>query len=161
MLTDCTTGPNGWNGVDYSRKKHVCKGVLRKNFSSDKKWLKFPVSFAIMQLPCGYSSSVECKLPKLERWVRFPLPAPTKKPDLSAGQIRFHCVMHAFGACVERIASPVTYLQNNLICGIILLNKLEFGGESPPTMRYELLRSNGIPSRPVASLRSAHRIRQT
>ncbi len=28
---------------------------------------------------CRYSSSVECKLPKLERRVRFPLPAPPKK----------------------------------------------------------------------------------
>ena len=32
-------------------------------------------------------------------------------------------------------ASLITYLQNNLICGIILLDKLEFGGESPLTMR--------------------------
>ena len=45
-------------------------------------------------------------------------------------------VMHAFGACVERIASYhskaaslITYLQNNLIRGIIHLDKLEFVGE--------------------------------
>ena len=32
-------------------------------------------------------------------------------------------------ARAERIASLITYLQNNLICGIILLDKLEFVGE--------------------------------
>ena len=25
---------------------------------------------------CGYNSSVECDLPKVDRWVRLPLPAP-------------------------------------------------------------------------------------
>ena len=41
------------------------------------------------------------------------------------------------------------------------LTKLEFGGESPLTMRYGLRRSNKIISRPVASFRSAYGIRQT
>ena len=36
------------------------------------------------------------------------------------------------------------------------LNNLEFGGESPLTMRHELRQSNKIISRPVASFRSAH-----
>ena len=39
--------------------------------------------------------------------------------------------------------------------------KLEFGGESPLTMRYELRWSNKVISRPVARFRSAHGIRQT
>ena len=32
---------------------------------------------------CGYSSVVECQLPKLKMRVRFPLPAPIKKSFLS------------------------------------------------------------------------------
>ena len=35
-------------------------------------------------------------------------------------------------------------------------DKLEFGGESPLTMRHELRQSNKIISRPVASFRSAY-----
>ena len=42
---------------------------------------------------------------------------------------------------------------------IIQLDKLEFGGESPLTMRHELRRSNDISSRLVASFRSAYGIR--
>ena len=44
---------------------------------------------------------------------------------------------------------------------IIQLDKLEFGGQWPLTMRYGLRQSNKIISRPVTSFRSAHGIRQT
>ena len=38
---------------------------------------------------CGYSSSVECELPKLERWVRFPLPAPKDHTAQQGGVILY------------------------------------------------------------------------
>ena len=41
------------------------------------------------------------------------------------------------------------------------LDKFEFGGESPLTMRYGLRRSKEIVSRQVAGFRSAYGIRQT
>ena len=44
---------------------------------------------------------------------------------------------------------------------IIQLDKLEFGGESPLTMRHGLWWSNRVISRPVASFRSSHGIRRT
>ena len=40
------------------------------------------------------------------------------------------------------------------------VRKLEFGGESPLTMRHELRRPKKTISRPVASIRSAYGIRQ-
>ena len=50
--------------------------------------LHFPFPSAIIPSRCGYSSSVECELPKLERWVRFPLPAPKRK-DTPLGCLPF------------------------------------------------------------------------
>ena len=44
---------------------------------------------------------------------------------------------------------------------IMQIDKLEFGGQWPLTMRYELRRPNWIISRLVASFRSAYGIRQT
>ena len=40
------------------------------------------------------------------------------------------------------------------------LDKLEFGGVPPLSMRYKQLRKMGMNARPVASSRSAYRIRQ-
>ena len=40
--------------------------------------LIFDFYFDIIYTSCGYISSVECDLPKVERWVRLPLPAPKK-----------------------------------------------------------------------------------
>ena len=48
-----------------------------------------------------------------------------------------------------------------MLCYNILTDKLEFGGESPLTMRHELRRPKKTISRPVASIRSAYGIRQT
>ena len=56
-------------------------------------------------------------------------------------------------SCFVFIENFVRILYNQL-------SKLEFGGESPLTMRYGLLRSDEISSRPVASFRSAYGIRQ-
>ena len=46
---------------------------------------------------CGYSSSVECKLPKLERRVRFPLPAPLPKRFLLRYFFASFYIYFAFG----------------------------------------------------------------
>ena len=43
--------------------------------SISKNTLDFFVSLVYNDIVCRYSSSVECQLPKLERGVRFPLPA--------------------------------------------------------------------------------------
>ena len=50
--------------------------------------------------------------------------------------------------------------KSEVVCGILQLDILEFGGQWPLTMRYGLRRSNEIISRLVASSRSAHGIRQ-
>ena len=38
-----------------------------------------PARCAILVPRCGYNSSVECDLPKVDRWVRLPLPAPARR----------------------------------------------------------------------------------
>ena len=61
---------------------------------------------------------------------------------------------------------PVTAKQRVLlfiadIYDIVQLGELEFGGESPRTMRHGLRWTNEMISRTVASIRSAYRVRQT
>ncbi len=55
-------------------------------------------AFYVIILPSsGYSSVVECQLPKLKMRVRFPLPAPCKKPLLPTGQKRFFTMISVPG----------------------------------------------------------------
>ena len=71
-------GGGHWQEVNASRgrwqrasraKRGVANCALVNGRAS---WQSSPRS-----LFCGYSTSVVCELPKLERWVRFPLPAPS------------------------------------------------------------------------------------
>ena len=65
----------------------------------------------------------------------------------------------SYGFAVYHIAKGDISLKDELHYGTIQLDKLEFGGESPLTMRYGLRRSNEITSRPVTMIRSAYGIR--
>ena len=54
-----------------------------------KNGLQSPAASAIIHLSRGYSSSVECDLPKVDRWVRLPLPAPCCENTIEAECKRF------------------------------------------------------------------------
>ncbi len=49
--------------------------MIKKMIKKAKNVLAFYNSLVYNNIVCRYSSSVECQLPKLERGVRFPLPA--------------------------------------------------------------------------------------
>ena len=52
-------------------------------FVLDKKGIEFSFSLCYnTSTKCGYNLSVECDLPKVDRWVRLPLPAPHWAPIL-------------------------------------------------------------------------------
>ena len=63
-----------------------------------KKYLQKQCNYGIItkqtKPKCGYSSSVECQLPKLNRWVRLPLSAPNFK---AAQRAAFPLFMRFYG----------------------------------------------------------------
>ena len=61
--------------------------------------------------------------------------------------------------CMYRF--DIIFYQTPIIAKFLVFYQFQFGSESPLTMRHGLHRSNETPSRPVASFRSAYRIRQT
>ena len=67
---------------------------------------------------CGYSSSVECQLPKLERWVRFPLPAPNRNFSSMAFVMEFFVTI--FGGTIMRFRRSL--LAASITCSLLVVS---------------------------------------
>ena len=72
-----------WNilGISPYPRHQLLNTIIVNAFALDKKGIEFSFSLCYnTSTKCGYNLSVECDLPKVDRWVRLPLPAPKNAP---------------------------------------------------------------------------------